>query len=117
MGNIFISIKKIDGDYKKVYTYDTADFAHAIYGGTLLGKPAVIIGHRKGERNLLLFTWEQEKGQYQVEILDRDCGPANVFKYERGTEEVLILRTVRSMKLQCIRLKSRWGGNAKCWNS
>ena len=74
--------KKIDGDYKKVYTYDTADFAHAIYGG--------IIGHRKGERNLLLFTWEQEKGQYQVEILDRDCGPANVFKYERGTEEVLI---------------------------
>ena len=31
-----------------------------------------------------------EKGQYQVEILDRDCGPANVFKYERGTEEVLI---------------------------
>lgn len=82
--------KKIDGDYKKVYTYDTADFAHAIYGGTLLGKPAVIIGHRKGERNLLLFTWEQEKGQYQVEILDQDCGPANVFKYERGTEEVLI---------------------------
>ena len=50
--------KKIDGDYKKVYTYDTADFAHAIYGGTLLGKPAVIIGHRKGERNLLLFTWD-----------------------------------------------------------
>ena len=82
--------KKIDGAYKKVYTYDTADFAHAIYGGTLLGKPAVIIGHRKGERNLLLFTWEQEKGQYQVEILDQDCGPANVFKYERGTEEVLI---------------------------
>lgn len=39
--------KKIDGAYKKVYTYDTADFAHAIYGGTLLGKPAVIIGHRK----------------------------------------------------------------------
>lgn len=50
----------------------------------------MIIGHRKGERNLLLFTWEQEKGQYQVEILDRDCGLANVFKYERGTEEVLI---------------------------
>ncbi len=36
-------------------------FAHAIYGGTLLGKPAAIIGHRKGERNLLSLPGEQEK--------------------------------------------------------
>ena len=32
----------------------------------------------------------KSRWEYQVEILDRDCGPANVFKYERGTEEVLI---------------------------
>lgn len=87
--NIYI-LKKIDGEYKKVYTYDTAEFAHAIYGGTLLGEPAVIIGHRKGERNLLAFTYDEKEKQYKVTVLDRDCGPANVWKYERDGKEVLI---------------------------
>lgn len=87
--NIYI-LKKIDGEYKKVYTYDTAEFAHAIYGGTLLGEPAVIIGHRKGERNLLAFTYGEKEKQYKVTVLDRDCGPANVWKYERDGKEVLI---------------------------
>ena len=82
--------KKIDGEFKKVYTYDTADFAHAIYGGTLLGEPAVIIGHRKGARNLLVFTYNKQEAKYEVTILDEDCGPANVFKFERNGEEVLV---------------------------
>ena len=38
-----------------MYIYDKVEFAHAIYRGTVMGKPAVIIGHRQGERNLLLF--------------------------------------------------------------
>lgn len=82
--------KKIDGEYKKIYTYDTADFAHAIYGGTLLGEPTVIIGHRKGARNLLAFTYNNEQAKYEVTVLDEDCGPANVFKFERNGEEVLV---------------------------
>ncbi len=82
--------KKIDGEFKKVYTYDTADFAHAIYGGTLLGEPTVIIGHRKGARNLLAFTYNKEQAKYEVTVLDEDCGPANVFKFERNGEEVLV---------------------------
>lgn len=82
--------KQTDGKYEKIYTYDTAEFAHAIYGGTLLGKPAVIIGHRKGERNLLLFTFDMQKKEYAVKIIDRDCGPANVYKYEYNGKEVLV---------------------------
>ncbi len=82
--------KKIKGAYQKVYTYDKAEFAHAIYGGSFLGKPSVIIGHRQGERNLLLFTYDETSGQYKSEILDRDCGPANVYKYEYGGKDVLI---------------------------
>lgn len=82
--------KKIDGEFKKVYTYDTADFAHAIYGGTLLGEPTVIIGHRKGARNLLAFTYNKQEAKYEVTVLDEDCGPANVFKFERNGEEVLV---------------------------
>lgn len=83
--------KKINGSYQLVYTFEEpAEFSHAIYGGTLLGKPAVIIGHRKGKRNLLSFTYNMETGAYETEILDEDCGPANIFKYMRDGEEVLI---------------------------
>lgn len=82
--------KKIDGKFNKVYTYDTADFAHAIYGGTLLGEPTVIIGHRKGARNLFAFTYNKQEAKYEVTVLDEDCGPANVFKFERNGEEVLV---------------------------
>ena len=31
-----------------------------------------------------------DSGEYEVTVLDRDCGPANVFKYERDRQEVLI---------------------------
>lgn len=87
--NIFI-YKKTEKGFEKVYSYDTADFAHAIYGGTLCGKPAVIIGHRKGTRDLLLFTYDKKEGAYKAEVLDNDCGPANVFKYEKDGQDVLI---------------------------
>ena len=82
--------KKCEGKYERVYTYENADFAHAIYGGTLLGEPAVIIGHRKGTRDLLLFTYDKSSKEYVVTKLDEDCGPANVFKFIRDGEEVLI---------------------------
>ena len=89
-GNKINFYKKKNGIFEKVYVHDHVDFAHAIYGGNFLGKPSVIIGHRKGERNLLWFTYDNEKQEYKVEVLDRDCGPANVFKFDRNGEEVLI---------------------------
>lgn len=83
--------KKKDGAYQKVYSYGKpAEFTHAVFGGILCGKPAVVVGHRKGERNLLAFTWNQEAGDYEVQVLDRDCGPANVLKYSHRGKDVLI---------------------------
>lgn len=75
--------KKQDGQYKKVYTYEKdAEFAHAIWGGGICGKQGVLIGHRKGERNLLFFTCTDAASlKFQAEILDSDVGPANVLHY------------------------------------
>ena len=43
--------KQNNGEFDKVYEYPkSAEFTHAIYGGILCGKPAVIIGHRQAER-------------------------------------------------------------------
>ena len=83
--------KKQDGVFEKVYAYGkSADFTHAIFGGTIGGKPAVVIGHRQGERDLLLFTWNRDAKEYQVQILDHDCGSANVYKYCHHGKDVLI---------------------------
>lgn len=82
--------KKQNGTFQKVYEYEKpADFTHAIYGGNLCGKPALIVGHRKGERNLIAFWWEKEKG-YCREVIDTDCGSANVFHYVEEGKDILI---------------------------
>ena len=83
--------KKQEGKFQKVYTYDKpAEFTHAIYGGDLCGSPAFVVGHRKGERNLLIFTWDAQKGVYQAEVLDHNCGSAYVYHYVKDGHEVLI---------------------------
>ena len=83
--------KKKDGVFEKVYEYEKpAEFTHAIFGGMLCGKPAVVIGHRKAERNLVLFTWNPEKACYESAVMDEDCGPANVLKYSHNGKEIII---------------------------
>lgn len=88
----FIKIyKKIDGVFQQVYQYEKpAEFTHAIYGGQLCSKPAVVIGHRKGERNLIAFTYNKEEQSYQSEILDHDCGSANVYHYVKDGKDIII---------------------------
>ena len=66
-----------NGSYHPVWQYaQPVPFAHAICAAAIGGKPCVIIGHRKGTGDLLLLSYEA--GQYQVEIIDRDVGTANV---------------------------------------
>ncbi|MCC8026751.1 MAG: hypothetical protein LIP16_15800 [Clostridium sp.] len=90
-GDSICIYKKEDGRYRKVYEYDKpAEFAHSIFGGMLCGKPRVVIGHRKGTRDLLAFTYNQDTKSYEVQILDKDCGSANVFRYTNHGKDVLI---------------------------
>lgn len=83
--------KKSDGQFKKVYEYGkSVEFAHAIYGGRLCGREALVVGHRKGERNLLAFLWNKERQEYYTEVIDCDCGSANVFHYEKDGKDFLV---------------------------
>ena len=84
--------KKQDEQYQKVYTYEKdVEFAHGIWGGEICGRQGVLIGHRKGERNLLFFTCtNSEKLIFTAELLDSNVGPANVLHYEKdGTDYIL----------------------------
>lgn len=83
--------KRVDGIFKLVYEFaETRDFLHSIYGGILCGKPALVTGHRKAERDLMAFTYNKEKGTYEMEYIDRDCGSANVYHYVKDGKDMLV---------------------------
>ncbi len=83
--------KKIDGKFTMVYEYEkNADFTHAIYGGPLCGKNAFVVGHRKAERNLIVFTYNQQTKAYEAEVIDEDCGPANVFHFVKDGKDIIV---------------------------
>lgn len=78
-----------DGKYELDYEYpEKLDFLHAIWSGEIQGKPSVLIGHRKGQRNLMRLYWEN--GAYQAEVIDRDCGPANVYLFQKNGKDYAI---------------------------
>ena len=83
--------KKKNGRFEHTYSYEkTVEFVHAIWGGDIGGIPTVVIGHRKGERDLLAFTYDKEKKTYQAERIDHDCGPTNVYAYKYDGRDILI---------------------------
>lgn len=80
-----------DGGWKPVYTYPSkAEFSHAILAGTIGSVNAVIIGHRQGARDLLLFTYDKATSSYQYQKIDEDCGAANVMLFHDGTRQFLV---------------------------
>ena len=90
-GDVVKIYKNVDGAYEEVYEYpEKADFLHAIWSGKINGRPVAVIGHRRGARRLLAFTWNGEKQQYGFRTLDDDCGPANAYGYSHDGKDILI---------------------------
>ena len=61
---------------------------HIFWSGEIEGKPVVMVGHRKGNRDLLKFFWED--GKYQAELVDHDCGPANAYGFYRNGKDYVV---------------------------
>lgn len=75
--------KPVDGKYSEVYRCpEPLDFLHAIWSGILDGKPAALIGHRKGGRDLFTLVYDHEQHTYRLDLIDHDRGPTNVQVYE-----------------------------------
>lgn len=90
-GKDIIFYKKTEGSYREIYRYEEpAEFSHSIYGGTLMGRPVVIIGHRQGKRNLIAFFYDKEAGRFTHEYIDRDCGSANIYHFMKGGKDVIV---------------------------
>ena len=75
--------------YEQVFEYEKKiPFAHAICGASPDGTQVAVIGHRKEDRDLLCVRFVE--GEYRVELLDHDVGPANALSYQlKGETKVL----------------------------
>lgn len=83
--------EKKENGYEAVYEYpEKAEFLHAIWSGTINGQPVAVIGHRKGARRLMIFSWDAKKGGYAFKTIDDDCGPANAYGYSHNGKDILI---------------------------
>lgn len=92
--NLYICHKNADGKFEEVWKYpEPLEMLHATYACTILGRPAWIVGHRKGERNLMLITYEN--GGYKATIIDRDCGSANAMHFVNSSGEDIIISANR----------------------
>ena len=87
-----LKIREIrDGRYTPVYEYpEKLPFLHAIYGGTVYGRPTVYAGNREGDKLLLGFYYDPETGRYEAEEVDRGAGPANCMLFERNGHPALL---------------------------
>ena len=80
-----------DGKYVLEYSFpEKLEFLHAIWSGTINEIPLVLIGHRKGNRDLFALTYDHTTKTYQRQVIDDDRGPANVTYLEAGGKQMII---------------------------
>ena len=66
------------------------NFLHAIWSGELAGEPCAVVGHRKDGRDLLRVYFDAATGDYAVEQIDHDRGPANCWVSEdEGVQRII----------------------------
>lgn len=88
-----------DGNYVPQWKYPApegdTEMLHATWACTLLGKPAWIVGWRKGTRDTVAITWDPEAGDYRAMTLDRDVGCANAMHFVDGTGTDIVVAANR----------------------
>ena len=66
------------------------EFGHVVWGGTMLGRPAFIIGGRKGNRELNLFQWDAAGASIQRTMLDNSGGASNIAVHHESGRELIL---------------------------
>lgn len=76
-----------NGGWEPVFQL-TAPFAHALWGGTLLGRPAFLVGARRGDCALSLIRWDADRG-FSVTALGHG-GSSNVSVFSLPGQDVVV---------------------------
>lgn len=71
-----------DGKYVKVWEPEERfPFLHAIDQAIIKGKGYAFIGHREGKKQFMAISYDFDKKDYKIDILDQDTGAANTMYY------------------------------------
>lgn len=63
-------------------------FLHAIWSGSLAGSNCAVLGNRKDGRDLMRL--HHDNGEFEIEIIDHDRGPANVWVFnDEGADYII----------------------------
>jgi hypothetical protein len=90
-GDILRIWRLVNGKYELDYAHpEPVEFLHGIWSGQINGTPTILLGNRKGRRELLALTWDQEAGNYHFQLLDSDSGPANVSYFEADGKQLIV---------------------------
>jgi hypothetical protein len=89
-GDQFLVNKKTGNGYEVVYRYPgEIQFAHAVSGCRIRGRPAVVGGIRRKNGELFILQYQTEGG-YEARVVDQGVGPSNVAVVS-GQERDLII--------------------------
>lgn len=88
-GNQMKIYKLVNGKYELDYTYPTEiDFAHTLVGTTICGVNSFVGGVRRVEAELFIIQYHN--GQYEVTIVEKGVGPANLTVVNFEDEDIII---------------------------
>ncbi|HIS41403.1 MAG TPA: hypothetical protein IAC11_00790 [Candidatus Limiplasma pullicola] len=73
-----IAVNKLCGSQWQIVYRFSAPFAHALWGGNILGRPGLLAAYRGGDGALLLLRKPEEGWQMQHTVIDRFVAPTNL---------------------------------------
>lgn len=91
-GDSFLVRKKIGDEYREIYKYsNNTQFAHAVAGCTLRGKPAAVCGARRGDGELFILQRGAPGEEWcGVTVVDKGVGPSNVAVVNQDGRDIII---------------------------
>lgn len=77
-GDRVVVNKKIEGEWKEVYSYPVK-FGHVVWGGNILGSNCLVVGYRQENAALILMKKSEQEGFYMDQIvIDEHEAPTNI---------------------------------------
>lgn len=89
-GDRFEVYKSMNGQPELVYEHPKRQgFTHAIYAGTVNGRPSFAIGARGGDQEIFLLQYQPDGG-YSARVVEAGAGPSNVCLASAAGKTILL---------------------------
>lgn len=89
-GNTLSLYKYINNKLELMFQ-DQIDFGHVIWIGKIGGLPSIICGNRGGERNLLLYQYDENlKSSWGKKIIDYGVGATQINVKQKGNKTLIL---------------------------